>query len=155
VSRQGQLAPVGQARGQDEALKSLTCLLTVAHGFLSGTPSKNFLAGLSLIDSRVLMERRISASRSGLKSHLRIFRGIPFSGERSVTFVFWMFRRVSDMSLKWANPALLTSVSDKMRSVRCLHSSKGARPASVTWVPTSSSNSRFVQPLKLARPASV
>ena len=49
--------------------------LAPVHGFLfaalASTSFQNSAAGLPLIVSSVLMERRISASRSGLKSHRR------------------------------------------------------------------------------------
>ncbi len=56
-------------------------------GHFCSTPFQNSSAGLPLIVSSVLMERRISALRSGWKSQVSSLRGIPFSRERSVTCV--------------------------------------------------------------------
>src|SRR5260370_833551 len=56
-------------------------------GFLASTSCQNSFAGLSLIDSKVLREWRISASRSGLKLQRSSFRGNPRSGDRSFIFV--------------------------------------------------------------------
>ena len=57
------------------------------HGFFASTAFQKSAAGLPLIDSSDFTERRISASRSGLKSQLRLLSGIPLSGDRSDTCV--------------------------------------------------------------------
>src|SRR6516162_3492284 len=64
----------------------------------ASTSFQNCFAGLPLILSRVLMARRTSASRSGLKSQTRGWRGIPFNGDRSDTLVASQNRIVSGRS---------------------------------------------------------
>src|SRR5262245_2609851 len=53
--------------------------------YLPSTSFQNSAADLPLIVSRVLNERRNSASRSRRKSHLMSLSGIPSSGDVSVT----------------------------------------------------------------------
>src|SRR5262245_40181500 len=55
--------------------------------YLLSTSFQNSAAGLELIVSRVVNERRNWASRSRWKSHLISLSGIPRNGERSDTAV--------------------------------------------------------------------
>lgn len=55
--------------------------------YFPSTSFQNSAAGLSLILSKVLMERSSSASREALKSQLIIVRGISLRGVRSETCV--------------------------------------------------------------------
>src|SRR6516162_5895631 len=73
--------------------------LLTAHDLFSSTSFQKIATGFSLIVASVLMERRISASRSGLKSQRSWTRGNSFNGDRSDTFVPWQSRNVSFMSL--------------------------------------------------------